>query len=134
MTEKKQLKILHLHTRAIVGGSGTNTLLTLIGLPQEKYCGHLAVGYPEAQADFLEELQSRSITVHLIKHLINTISPARDLLAFFEIVHAQSVFSHEIVEIGAVLAGQPCRLTDISPAELAQANQIIFFKSALRLL
>src|SRR5258706_13568818 len=56
------------------------------------------------------------------------------LPGFFEVVGVDFVFSQQVVEIGAVLPRQPGRLADVAAGKLEQADQIIFFESALGLL
>ena len=82
----ERIKVLHLHTRAIVGGSGVNVLLTLEGIPQEKFSGHLACGTKGAQEQFLDQVKSKNIIFHPLTHLANQINPIEDFIAFLEIV------------------------------------------------
>lgn len=83
---REPARVLHLHTRAVVGGSSTNVALTLKGLPKEKFRAELACGSREAQDAFIDSLREGGITFHFIPHLINRINPVYDCLAFFEMV------------------------------------------------
>ncbi|HOW35596.1 MAG TPA: glycosyltransferase family 4 protein [Candidatus Omnitrophota bacterium] len=85
-TEREPVKILHLHTRAIVGGSSTNVVLTLKGLPKERFSAELACGSREAQDAFIDSLKEGDIKFHFIPHLINRINPVYDCLALFEMI------------------------------------------------
>lgn len=80
------VKVLHLHTRAIVGGSSANVLLSIEGLSGDKFTGHFACGKKEAQDVFLNQVTERKIPFHFIGHLQNKIHLIDDLLALFEII------------------------------------------------
>jgi len=76
------LKVLHIHTRAIVGGSGTNTLLSMAGLPKDRFEAVLACG---SEGPLPEEARKRGLRVAIIPHLKNEINLVNDWLAFKEI-------------------------------------------------
>ena len=79
------VKILHLHTRAIIGGSGANVLLTLKGLPSDQFSAHAAFGIQDRQPVLLDQIKAYAV-VHTISHLINKINIFYDLFALFELV------------------------------------------------
>jgi glycosyltransferase involved in cell wall biosynthesis len=81
MAEK--IKILHIHTRAIVGGSGTNTLLTLAGLPKDKFLPVLGCG---SEGPLVNEALKKNLEVKIIPHLKNQINILDDFIALFEII------------------------------------------------
>ncbi len=81
---KEKIKVLHIHTRGIVGGSGANTLLSMLGLPRERFHSVLACG---AEVPLREEAIKRSLDVVVLPHLKNRINIFDDFLAFFEIIN-----------------------------------------------
>ncbi|MDP2939633.1 MAG: glycosyltransferase family 4 protein [Candidatus Omnitrophota bacterium] len=78
-----QIKVLHIHTRGIVGGSGTNTLLSMAGLPQDKFIPILACG---SEGPLVDEALKKDLAVVILPHLKNKINIFDDLLALFEII------------------------------------------------
>lgn len=83
MIEDKKIKVLHIHTRAIIGGSGTNTLLSMAGLPKDRFEAVLACG---SEGALPEEARKKGLRVIIIPHLKNEINPSNDFLALREII------------------------------------------------
>jgi len=121
-------KILHVHTRAVVGGSGKNTLCTIEKLPKEKFCGHFACGIKDAQKDFLEDVAARDIVFHPIPHLVNQINPLEDFLALLEmarlirrehytIVHTHNSKAGILGRLAAKICGVPIVIHTIHSCE-----------------
>ena len=78
-----KIKVLHIHTRPIVGGSGTNTLLSMLGLPKDKFYPVLACG---GEGPLVDEAIKNSLEVAILPHLKNKINVFNDFLALFEIM------------------------------------------------
>ena len=80
------VKILHLHTRAVIGGSSRETISILGGLPIDRFEGHLACGHEGDLTSFINSANKDHLTIHIIPHLFNRIHVINDLFAFFEII------------------------------------------------
>ncbi|MBN3038759.1 MAG: glycosyltransferase family 4 protein [Candidatus Omnitrophica bacterium] len=78
-----RLKVLHIHTRAVIGGSGANTLFTMDGLDKNRFEPILACG-PQGGA-LLDEAGKMNLRTEVIPHLANQINFFKDILAFFEL-------------------------------------------------
>ncbi|MBM3247932.1 MAG: glycosyltransferase family 4 protein [Candidatus Omnitrophica bacterium] len=81
--EKTKIKVLHIHTRGVIGGSGTNTLLTMMSLPKDRYQTELACG---SEGPLVEEAKKNNLTLNMITHLTNRINIFYDLLALIELI------------------------------------------------
>jgi len=55
--ELSRIKVLHIHTRGVIGGSGTNTLLTMLDMPKE----NTSQGLPVARKVLWLKLQREII-------------------------------------------------------------------------
>ena len=67
-----KVKVLHVHTRAVIGGSGANTLLTMEGLDKGRFEAVLACG---PGGPLLEEARKKNLPVRTIKYLANWAIP-----------------------------------------------------------
>lgn len=86
------MRILHISTRLIIGGSQENTLLSCEGQARRGHEVHLAFGPiygPEGTMLPRVEQFNRSgpptITPHLVPHLVREISPLTDVRGYFEL-------------------------------------------------
>lgn len=86
MTDKlmQKIKVLHIHTRAIIGGSGTNTLLSMSGLPKDKFYPVLACG---SEGPLVDEARKEKLEVAILGHLKNKINIFDDFMALREIIN-----------------------------------------------
>ncbi|MBL7196689.1 MAG: glycosyltransferase family 4 protein [Candidatus Omnitrophica bacterium] len=78
-----KIKVLHIHTRGVIGGSGTNTLLTMLGLSKDRYEPELACG---CGGPLVDEAKGYNLALNWIPHLKNEINIFYDLLALFELI------------------------------------------------
>ncbi|MFZ5799806.1 MAG: glycosyltransferase family 4 protein [Candidatus Omnitrophota bacterium] len=108
-------KVLHIHTRPIVGGSGTNTLLTMVGCASVGFDCVLACG---AEGPLTEEARKNGLPVEIIPHLKNEINIFNDFLALkelnalmekkhFTIVHTHNSKAGILGRLAARLCGVP---------------------------
>jgi len=97
-----KIKVLHIHTRAVIGGSGTNTLLTMLGMPKDKYQSELACG---SEGPLVEEAKENSLVLNWVPHLKNEINIFYDLLALFELVSLITKRGYQIVHTHNSKAG-----------------------------
>ena len=82
MKTKGRIKILHIHTRACVGGSAYNTLYSMNGMPADVYEPMLISG-PGGQ--FLELVKKYNHKSFLAPFLRNPINPLYDLISFLQL-------------------------------------------------
>lgn len=110
-----KIKVLHLHTLPIIGGSGIGTFLTIKGLNKEKYQVELACGCPGELIDLVER---ENLTVRPIRYLRQKINIAQDILSFFsicallmrekyDIVHTHNSKAGVIGRLAAWFTGRP---------------------------
>jgi glycosyltransferase involved in cell wall biosynthesis len=97
-----KIKILHIHTRAVVGGSGTNTLLTMIGLPKDKYQVELACG---SGGSLMQKAKRHNLALEKVPHLNNRINIFYDLVALFELIFLIMRKDYQIVHTHNSKAG-----------------------------
>ncbi len=115
----KQLKILHIITRLIVGGAQENTLFTVEGLMKKGYKSVLATG-PQSgsEGSLLERAYKNNVDIKIIPHLVREINPVYDLIAYreitdliknggFDIVHTHSSKAGVLGRISAKRCGIP---------------------------
>ena len=114
--ETGEVRILHLITRLDRGGSATNTLLTVAGLPPP-FRSALIYGRTRELPRLALELH-RTVEMIEIAELVRNLSPLRDLLAFlkiyrrlrrgrFDLVHTHSSKAGILGRVAARLAGVP---------------------------
>lgn len=75
----RRARVLHVITRLIRGGADENTVLTVNGLPRDRFRVALAVG-PESDAAMLERV-APDVEVLTVPDLVRDVHPARDLRA-----------------------------------------------------
>lgn len=97
-----KIKVLHIHTRPIVGGSGSNTLLSMDGLDKDRYETVLATG-PEGP--LIDEAKQKNLRVEPIRHMVNRIDPTCDFLALLELVRLMRKENFTIVHTHNSKAG-----------------------------
>ncbi|MFH1655622.1 MAG: glycosyltransferase family 4 protein [Candidatus Omnitrophota bacterium] len=97
-----RIKVLHIHTRGVIGGSGTNTLLTMQGMPKDKYISELACG---SEGPLVEAAKKDNLTLSIIPHLQNRINIFYDLLALFELIALINKKEYKIVHTHNSKAG-----------------------------
>ncbi|NQT00134.1 MAG: glycosyltransferase family 4 protein [Candidatus Omnitrophica bacterium] len=79
----KKIKVLHLHTLAVISGSGINTLLTMSGLNQDKYQVEFACA---PGGPLVERTLAAGIKFHPVRNFVQRISIYHDLRALIELV------------------------------------------------
>jgi len=99
---KEKIKVLHIHTRGIIGGSGTNTLLSMLGLPKETYEPELAYG---CKGSLIEEVKRNNLTTNKIPHLKNEINIFYDFFALVELILLMRKNDYSIVHTHNSKAG-----------------------------
>lgn len=108
-----EARILHLITRLDRGGSATNTLLTVAGLPG--FSQSLVYGRTRDFPQLAEELRGK-VEMAEVPELVRNLSPARDLVAFlklyrlirrggFDLVHTHTSKAGILGRVAARLAG-----------------------------
>jgi glycosyltransferase involved in cell wall biosynthesis len=97
-----KIKVLHIHTRGIIGGSGTNTLLTMLGMPKDKYESELACG---SEGPLVDAAKNNNLKLEIIPHLRNEINIFYDILALFELIALINRKDYEIVHTHNSKAG-----------------------------
>lgn len=115
----RQLRVLHIITRMILGGAQENTLLTVEGLDRmPEYEVTLASGVDEGPEGSLLERARESVDLVVIPELARSINPADDLRALaklyrlirqgrFDVVHTHSSKAGVLGRLAAKLAGAP---------------------------
>ncbi|MBM3251444.1 MAG: glycosyltransferase family 4 protein [Candidatus Omnitrophica bacterium] len=101
-TNLTKIKVLHIHTRGIIGGSGTNTLLTMLGMPKDKYDSELACG---SEGPLVDAAKENNLALEIIPHLQNNINIFYDLLALFELIALINKKDYKIVHTHNSKAG-----------------------------
>ncbi|MFQ5946007.1 MAG: hypothetical protein ACE5NC_07120, partial [Anaerolineae bacterium] len=81
--EEREIRVLHLITRLDRGGSTTNALLTVAGLPPP-FRSTLVHGWTRKFPELAQELQGKVEMVE-VPELVRSLAPLRDLLAFVKI-------------------------------------------------
>ena len=97
-----KIKVLHIHTRGIIGGSGSSLLLVLKGLSKDRYKPELACG---SRGSLVEGAKENDITLNNIPHLRNEINIFYDLVALFELIILLTKKEYHIVHTHNSKAG-----------------------------
>src|SRR5436189_3777957 len=86
------MRILHISTRLILGGSQENTVLSCEGQARLGHDVHLAFGpIYGPEGSLLERVESfrtqdgRAITTHVVPHLVRALSPLADYRCYREL-------------------------------------------------
>jgi len=80
----RKLKVLHIHTRAVIGGSGTNTLLSIEGLDSARFEPILACG---EEGPLIDEAKIKGLRVITIRNMVNRINLLKDFLSLLELIY-----------------------------------------------
>ena len=118
------MRVLHISTRLILGGSQENTVLSCEGQARLGHEVHLAFGpIYGPEGSLLERVEKfrtadgRGITTHVVPHMVRQVAPISDRRAFGELyrliktLHPDVVHTHQL---GALLyAGPAARLAGI---------------------
>ena len=100
MVKQKKLKICHVITRMIVGGAQENTLLSIVGQIEKGHDVTLITGHsPGPEGELLENsdfISKYNIKIIKTPHLVRSIDPVRDILAYF---YLKNVFLNEKFDV-----------------------------------
>jgi glycosyltransferase involved in cell wall biosynthesis len=106
------MRILHISTRLILGGSQENTVLSCMGQAQRGHDVHLAFGPIYGPEGSLLELvatfralDGRRIQTHIVPHMIREISAPADLRAYRELRRLLAAVQPDIVHTHSSKAG-----------------------------
>ena len=105
------LRILHISTRLILGGSQENTVLSCEGQTRRGHEVHLAFGpIYGPEGSLLDRVQrfehdGRRIATHVVPHLVREISPWADWLAYRELVALIATVRPDVVHTHSSKAG-----------------------------
>lgn len=102
----RKLKVLHVITHLGVGGALDNTLLTIEGLPRDRYEVDLAAGPLEANYSSWEDRSRRAADQLIaISHLQREVRPDRDLRAFTQLLSCIRQGGYDVVHTHCAKAG-----------------------------
>ncbi len=106
------MRILHISTRLILGGSQENTVLSCEGQARRGHEVHLAFGpIYGPEGSLLERVRSfrtpdgRAITTHVVPHLIREVSPIADLRCYRELRALLARLKPDVVHTHSSKAG-----------------------------
>jgi glycosyltransferase involved in cell wall biosynthesis len=106
------MRILHISTRLILGGSQENTVLTCEGQVRDGHDVHLAFGPiygPEGslleRAERFRTPDGRRIVTHVVPHLLREINPVADLRCYFELKKLIAQVRPDVVHTHSSKAG-----------------------------
>ncbi len=106
------MRILHISTRLILGGSQENTVLSCEGQARRGHEVHLAFGpIYGPEGSLLERVQAfrtadgRSIATHVVPHLVREINPPKDLRCYWELKRLVRTLKPDIVHTHSSKAG-----------------------------
>src|SRR5438876_10390349 len=102
ITSQKRIKVLHLITRAVMGGSQDNTFSTAARHDRKRFEVHLACN-PEG--DWIGRARSSADTFHPIPTLVTPIQPRKDLRAFIDLVQLLKRERFDLVHTHTAKAG-----------------------------
>lgn len=106
------MRILHVSTRLILGGSQENTMLSCEGQARRGHDVHLAFGpIYGPEGSLLERVQNfrtadgRGITTHVVPHLVREVNPIADLKARYELGQLLNELRPKVVHTHSSKAG-----------------------------
>lgn len=80
----RKFNVLHIHTRAVIGGSGTNTLLSMQGLDSTRFEPILACG---KEGPLIDAVKIKGLRVITIRNMVNRINLLKDFLSLLELIY-----------------------------------------------
>ncbi len=103
----RAVRVLHVHTLPVISGSGLNTVLSMQGLPKDRYEVELgcASGGP-----LLELVERQGMVVRRLHHMVWPIHPLQDVLVMWELVRLMQRQRYTIVHTHNSKAGFVGRL------------------------
>jgi glycosyltransferase involved in cell wall biosynthesis len=102
----KELKVLHIITRLILGGAQENTLFTVEGLMNRGHRVTLATGPAVGpEGSLIERARKNGVDLIIIPALRREINPFRDTLAFFRLYRLIKKGGYDIVHTHSSKAG-----------------------------
>jgi glycosyltransferase involved in cell wall biosynthesis len=102
VNSKTKLKVLHIITRLAVGGAQDNTLLTIAKHDRYRFTVHLASNPNGAWYNLAQQV---SDVFHPLPHLVNPISPTKDIQTLKAILHLLQQEQYDIVHTHSSKAG-----------------------------
>ncbi len=106
------MRILHVSTRLILGGSQENTVLSCEGQARNGHDVHLAFGPiygPEGslleRVEAFRTVDDRAITTHVVPYLVRDISPLADLRCHFTLVRLYHRLRPDVIHTHSSKAG-----------------------------
>jgi len=103
---KRKIKILHVITRLDPGGSAENTVLSVERIDPGKFESHVITGLGLAGTGppqrYSKRLQNK---LSIIKHLVRSINPLKDIFALLELVSAISKIKPDVLHLHSAKSG-----------------------------
>jgi len=101
---ERKIKVAHIITRMIMGGSEENTLFTVEGLDKERYELDLIVGN-EFREDILNNIKEKNFKIIQVKGLKAPFNPLYDLIILFELIKLLKRGHYDIVHTHTTKTG-----------------------------